>query len=421
MIFIEKIFKKNRERIDRKYIDPLTGVYSKEYLPVLEKEFLNIKCSIILLDIDNLDSINRYYGKEIGDLLLSEVVKIIKTSLREEDIIVRIGGDEFLILLKKEGADKNFSYGIGERIIQKIGMANFNLGNQKIKLTASAGIYLEPDKELTLNKAIEKTDKALLLAKQKGKNRIEIYRDSLLEVINKRLIDIKDAIADNRIVCFYQPIFEIESTKTVKFESLVRMVTKDRKIVSPGMFLSQIINTTVYKDLTKRVINYNISIIKQKKINVSVNFLPSDMVDKEFINLLLSIEKPVREKITIELLESENVGSYNILRDNISSLRDAGYKIALDDFGSGFSNLMHVVELKFDYLKIDGNIIRKIDKDHVSYAVVKAIKAFASEIETETVAEFIYSKEIFEKVREVGIKYGQGNYFKEAIPASLIK
>lgn len=420
-MFIEKIFKKNREGIDRKYIDPLTGVYSKEYLPVLEKEFLNLKCSIILLDIDNLDSINRYYGKEIGDLLLSEVVKIIKKSLREEDVIARIGGDEFLIVLKKEGADKNFSYSIGERIIQKIGMANFNFGNGKIKLTASAGIYLEPEKEVSLNKAIEKTDKALLLAKQKGKNRIEIYRDSLIEAINKGLVDIKDAIADNRIVCFYQPIFEIESMKTVKFESLVRMVTKDGKVVSPGMFLTQIINTTVYRDLTKRVIDYNINIIKQKRINVSINLLPSDMADREFINFLLSIEKPVREKITIELLESENVGNYNMLRDNISSLRGAGYKMALDDFGSGFSNLMHVVELKFDYLKIDGNIIRKIDKDPVSYAVVKAIKAFASEIETETVAEFISSKEIFEKVRKVGIKYGQGNYFKEAIPASLIR
>lgn len=199
------------------------------------------------------------------------------------------------------------------------------------------------------------------------------------------------------------------------------MITKDRKIVSPGMFLNQIVNTTVYKELTKKVIEYNIQVIKQKNIEVSINMLPSDLIDNDFINYLSNIPKQIISKITIELLESENIPDYNVLRNNISNLRALGYKIALDDFGSGYSNLTHVVELQFDYIKIDGNLIKKIDRDNVSYSVVKAIKGFASELNIDLVAEFISSKEIYDKVKEIGIKYGQGNYFKEAIPANLIK
>lgn len=420
-MFLDKFFGKNREEIDKRFLDKIEGVYSKEYLSILEKDFLKSRYALILIDIDDFEKVNTYYGKDVGDKLLFEVVKLMKISLRKEDVIVRVGGDEFIIFLKKDDNDKIIPYSIGEKIIQKIEIATFNINGNKIKITASAGLYLEAEKDANLSQAIEKTYKALSLAKQKGKNRIEVYRDSIVDRVNKKLIDIKEALSENRIISFYQPIFEIDSFKTVKFESLVRMITKDRKIVSPGMFLNQIVNTTVYKELTKKVIEYNIQVIKQKNIEVSINMLPSDLIDNDFINYLSNIPKQIISKITIELLESENIPDYNVLRNNISNLRALGYKIALDDFGSGYSNLTHVVELQFDYIKIDGNLIKKIDRDNVSYSVVKAIKGFASELNIDLVAEFISSKEIYDKIKEIGIKYGQGNYFKEAIPANLIK
>lgn len=421
MMFFDKILKKLKNNKDEAFSDKIKGVYSKEYLSVLEKKLLSSSYTLVLVDIDNFTKINNFYGRDVGDILLSDVVKIIKTSLRDEDIIVRMGGDEFLIILKKDKEGDGFSFGVGERIVQKLELASFNIGGNKIKLTASAGIYLDPEKDPSLSQAIEKVYKALFMAKQKGKNRVEVYKNALVEKINKRLLDIKEAINENRIVCFYQPIFSIDDFKTIKYESLVRMITKERKIVAPGMFLNQIVNTPVYGELTKKIIEFNIGVIRQKNVEVSINLLPSDMIDTDFVSYLLSIDRRVREKITIEILESENIEDYNILRNNISKLREYGYKIALDDFGSGYSNLLHVVELRFDYLKIDGQIVRKVDKDPVSYSVVKAIKGFASELGIDTVAEFVSSKEIFDRVKEIGIKYGQGNYFKEAIPATLIR
>lgn len=420
MSFIDAFFKK--DRYDKKnYVDKLTGFYNRDYLKELERDFINKRYSLVLIDIDNFENINNYYGRLVADLLLGDIAKIIKNSIREKDIVVRFGADEFLILVEKDGANSTTAFGVGERITQKLDMADFKIEKNSIKITASAGIYLDPEKEGTLAEAINKVDKALLLAKQKGKNRVEVYRGNIENNINKRLLDIKEAIEENRIICFYQPIFDIESFKAVKYESLVRLLTKDRKIISPGMFLTQIVNTTVYKELTKKVIEYNLSTINQKNIHISINLLPSDILDKDLINYLLSISSRFKNNITIELLESENIQDYNILRDNVNRLRENGYKIALDDFGSGYSNLMHIVELRFDYLKIDGNIIRKIDKDPISYSIVKATKAFAKELNIDVVAEFISSKDIFDRVKEIGIKYGQGNFFKEAIPVSMIR
>ncbi|MFN4308701.1 EAL domain-containing protein [Sulfurihydrogenibium azorense] len=187
------------------------------------------------------------------------------------------------------------------------------------------------------------------------------------------------------------------------------------------MFLNSIKGSHVYKELTRKMLEFNFSILNRKNINISVNLLPSDILDEDILKILLSLGKNLREKVTIELLESESVSEYSKLRDKINTLKDAGYKIALDDFGSGYSNILHIVELSFDYIKIDGQIIRKIDKDSISYSAVKAIRGLTKELNIPTVAEFVSSQEIFDKIKELGIDYGQGYFFKEPIHPSEIR
>ncbi|MGC8868425.1 MAG: EAL domain-containing protein [Sulfurihydrogenibium sp.] len=408
------IFKKYTEE---KYLDKETGALSKDYINVLEKEFLKKKYVFLLIDVDNISSIIRLYGKEFADIILKDIVNIIKRNIREKDKIIRVGYDEFLILLEKD--DENIVFlGIAEKIVNKISMNSFFIIKDRVKITVSAGFYLNADKEKSFDDAFRKVDKALLLAKEKGKNRVEIYRESSLYLMDRRIYDVKEAIAENRIVCFYQPIFNISTLKTFKFESLVRIITKEKKTILPGIFLNFIKDSHIYKELTKKVIEFNLLVITKKQIDVSINLLPSDIIDEDVLILLLSIGKDIRKKITIELLESEDVKTYPVLRKKIEILKDAGYSIALDDFGSGYSNILHLVELKFDYIKIDGQIIRKIDKDSVSYPAVKAIRGLAKELNISTVAEFISSKEVYEKVKELGVDYGQGYFFKEPLNPS---
>ncbi len=414
---ILNIFKKKEED---KYIDEETGAYNKDYIQVLEREFFKKKYAFLLIDIDNLSNLTKLYDKEFITLILRDVVNLIKKSIRETDKIVRVGYDEFLILLEKGRNDLRF-FVMAERIIEKISMNPFFIIKDKVKITASGGLYINADKDKSFEEAFKKVDKALLMAKEKGKNRVEIYRENSFSLIDRRLSVIKDAIMENRVVCFYQPIFNIQTFKTFKFESLIRIITPEGKIILPGMFLNSIKGTHIYKELTKKMIEFNLSVIHRKKIDISINLLPSDITDEDISKFLLSIDKNFRNKITVELLESENIDEYSVLRDKINTLKDAGYSIALDDFGSGYSNILHIVELKFDYIKIDGQIVRKIDKDNVAYSAVKAIKGFTKELNVPTVAEFVSSQEIYNKIKELEIDFGQGYFFKEPIHPSDIR
>ncbi len=418
---MKKIFnflKKDKE-IEEKYIDKITGVFNKEYLSIIEKEFYKLNAAFILIDIDNFGEIYKNYGKDICDLLLQDIVKIIKSNVRENDIIIRTGEDEFLILVNK---DENISspLSVAERIINKLSINKFFIITSTIKLTASAGVYLTPEKDSNLSDALKKVDMALMQAKQK-KNSVEIYNISRTQFLNKRILEIKEAINDNRIICYYQPIFDFNTMKTVKYEALVRMLTPERKIVLPNLFITSIINSHIYKELTKKIIIFNASFIKSKNIDVSINLLPSDILDMDIFNLLYSLPKEIKTKITVELLESENVNNYEILRENLNKLRNEGIKIAIDDFGSGFSNILHLIELNFDYIKIDGQIVKKVDEDIVSYKAIKAINAMAKEINLKVIAEFVSSESIFNKLKEIGIDYGQGYFFKEPLHPSMIK
>ncbi len=412
-------FLKKTKEVEEKYIDKVTGVYNKNYLSIIEKEFYKLNVAFVLIDIDNFGNIVNAYGKDVCNILLQDIVKIIKSNVREDDTIVRIGDDEFLILVNKDG-NISSPLSVAERIINKLSINKFFIITSKIKLTASAGVYLTPEKDTNLSDALKKVDMALSQAK-KRKNTVEIYNVSRVQDINKQILDIKEAINDNRIICYYQPIFDFDTLKTVKYEALVRMLTPERKIVLPNLFITSIINTHVYQELTKKVIMFNASIIKSKNIDVSINLLPSDILDLDIFNLLYSLPREIKSKITVELLESESVNDYKVLRENLSKLKNEGIKIALDDFGSGFSNLLHLIELNFDYIKIDGQIIRKVDEDVVSYKAVKAINAMAKEINLKVIAEFISSQSIFNKLKEIGIDYGQGYYFKEPLHPSVIK
>jgi diguanylate cyclase (GGDEF)-like protein len=413
------VFKKNKEEIESKYIDKTTGVYNRNYISEIEKNFQKLSFAAILLDLDNFSNIHEVHGKDIADLLLQEVVKIVKNNIRKEDIIIRIGDDEFLILVKK--FDNNIKpLDVAQRIINKISLNKFNLIYNTVKITASAGVYLYPEKETDFSSVLKKVNAALLKAKQK-RNTVEIYSDGLEYRTDKILTDIKMAIEEERLICYFQPIFDMETMKTIKFEALVRIISPEKKIIVPNLFLASIKNTYIYKELTKKIIEFNLSIVRTKKIKVSINLLSSDILDIEIINFLTSLGKDFTSMITLEISETESVDDYGMLRENLQMLKKAGYEIALDDFGSRFFNILHLIELQPDYIKIDGQIIRKIDTDPISRTAVKAIKDLTKEINIKTIAEFVSNKEIYDKLKEIGIDYGQGFYFKEPLHPSEIK
>jgi len=405
------------------FIDPLTGVYNRNYLNDISPYIDLSSYAIALIDLDNFKTINDTYGHDVGDIILKTVAERLKETLQDiEHFIIRYGGEEFLIFIRKDSIEP---VKILEKLRQAIGNKPIKINeNEKLKITVSIGLYEDVDKARSLEQAIKTADIALYKAKKEGKNRLIKYTETIgtgFYSIN----DIKDALEEDRIICEYQPILNLETGEILHYEALVRILDKKGKLIYPSQFLFEIKGTLLYSQLTQKVLEKNFQILKNNpSIKIAINLSAEDIVNQSILDFLKKIsteDKILVSRVVLEILETEEITNYNLFRDIIKDLKNSGYKIAIDDFGSGYSNFTHLINLNVDYLKIDASLIKNIVKDRLIYQTVKTIHDFSTNIGVTTIAEFISSEEILKKVKEIGIKYGQGFYLAKPMPYHKLK
>ncbi|MEZ0323516.1 MAG: EAL domain-containing protein [Hydrogenothermaceae bacterium] len=402
--------------------DSLTGLYNRTFLEDLEYTMNLSNYVVALIDIDFFKKVNDNYGHEVGDMVLKEVAKVLKDSIRSEDYLIRYGGEEFLLFIKKNREDINKTINGVERIRSAVENHKIYINNEDyIKVTLSIGVNLSTEKMKDINEAINKADVALYRAKGKGRNRIEIYdeesdtKESVLKVSQ-----IKKALEEGRVICYYQPIVNLETGEYSHFEALARIVKEDGDIIQPYMFIDVIENTFLYTRLTKQIIEHNFKILTEyKDLKVSINLKPADIINQSTIGYLieLSSKNPdISNRMLLEIVETENVLMYEQIIKNIHSLKEKGYKICIDDFGSGYSNFVYLLKLNVDYLKLDANLIKNIDTDKISQEVVEMIVQFCKKMRITVIAEFVENESILETLKILGIEYGQGYYFSKPQP-----
>ncbi|WP_456399742.1 putative bifunctional diguanylate cyclase/phosphodiesterase [Persephonella sp.] len=419
--FIVSIYQffRYEKKLKKMYYDPLTGAYNRLFLYENSDLFKFYPFTVFVIDIDHFKKINDTYGHEIGDFVLKELTRRINNCIRDNDILIRYGGEEFLLLVRANPIQPEYKKNIlnlAKRIKNEIEFYPFNIENIKLKVTVSIGINFY-EHEKSIEEAIKHADIALYSAKQKGRNRIEIYNVSLK--INEENINVvKEAVEEGRIICHYQPIIDLKTITAIKFESLVRIITKDGEFLYPNEFIPPIKRTYVYVDITKKIIEFNKRVLQTyKDAELSINLSAMDIYNEDIIKLFAEIfERDEASRLTVEILESEEIENYEVFKNQLSKLQFIGCKIAIDDFGTGYSNFSHIIELNPDYLKIDGSLIQKIDVDHKAHSIVKAIKHFADDLNIKVVAEYVNNRDILEKVLESGIRYGQGYYLQPPIP-----
>lgn len=402
------------------FIDKLTNVYNRNYLQE-SKDFINLSDYILVgLDIDHFKKINDTYGHDVGDKILKQIANTLQLSIRiNEDIIVRYGGEEFLILLRTKRNNNNLgALNVLERLFTAIQDKKFKISeNEFINVTVSIGVNLTPGKSRTFQDAFKLADIALYNAKNKGRNQIEIYsseqnNDNFFMTIN----DIKDAIEDNRVICYYQKIIDNKTHECSHYEALLRIVSKHGDIITPDKILPVIKGTFISRNITKCVLNICYEQLqKNPDISLNVNLNPQDIVNDSILTILKNYAKEpnITNRLGLEIVESEDIINYEGAKSNLLMLKNLGFKLYIDDFGSGYSNFIYLTEINSDFIKIDGNIIKKILDDKVSYLVVKSIVNFAKEANIKVIAEFVSSEEIYKKVKELDIEYSQGYYFHQ--------
>lgn len=407
------------------FIDPLTHTFNRNYLNEL-LNMLNLKnYAVAMLDLDKFKLINDIYGHQAGDYVLVEVSKIFKNSIRDNDILIRYGGEEFLLLINLR-ENNSLALEVCDRIKKNISSHRFIYQNNEITISVSIGLHKYPSLEKDLDEAIKKADIVLYNAKKNGRNRIEIYDEkeqNTNSLLSKNLNFVKEALDEDRVICYFQPIYDYKKQEIVKYEALVRIVTKDGKIIPPFEFLPKIKGTNMHYKLTQRILHIVFEKIKESKKEISVNINFSDLINKDILNSIesyLSENSECAKKVSFEILESDEIENVSLFKEKTAILHKLGAKISIDDFGSGYSNFKTILDIEANYLKIDGSLIKNIDTNTKDYKVAKSIIHFAKQGGMQTIAEFVHSKEVFEKLQEIDVDFMQGYYIAPPKP-TLIK
>ena len=396
-------------------IDSLTGLYNRNKL--YDDINKSIAPALAIVNIDRFSEINDFYGHSLGDHFIKEFSHKLSNCKNCDNLnIYRLQGDEFVIFNDNANRDK-FLDKIYE-IDKKLRKEKIEIDNDFIYLDFSIAISYE-SKEVLLRTA----DMALKAVKKDNKN-ILVYNDNISrsdEYKNniKWSNIVREALREDRIVSLYQPIINNNTMKYEKYESLVR-IKENGKYISPFYFLSIAKKTRHYVEITKTMIEKSFKLFENKKEEFSINLTIEDILDedtKEFIISMLNKYK-IGNRVVFEIVESESIENFENISKFIVLVKALGCKIAIDDFGTGYSNFEYLVKLKADYIKIDGSLIKDIDKNHISEIVCKNIVNFAKDLNMKTIAEFVENESIFNKVKELGIDYSQGYYFDKPLEIS---
>lgn len=405
-------------------VDPLTSTYTKSYLQELfEKKNVN-QYNAILIDIDEFKLINTKHGHESGDIVLKMFAKEMMTLLPKESYIIRGRGSEFFVIVAKESANLEE---LAKTLFTHLTEKRYLIDNETISLTLSMSAIVIPEETDTIFNIQRSLDEKLFEIKSRGKNGLGIIGNvSGDEIKYKNLDYIKEALEEERLTCLYQPIFNTKTHEIVKYEALIRLIDKEDpgKLISPFYFLDMIRGTTQYIKMSKLVLEKVFNVLqKYPEIEISVNLDLDDLYNIDMMKLItkqLYHHRGIANRLTFEILESKEIKNYDEAALIFQQLKTYGSKIAMDDFGSGYSNYVYLIKLDIDILKIDGSLIEELSSSpERTKIMLHSINDLAKRYQYEVVAEFVSSKEIYEMVTELGIEYSQGYYLGKPEPLDI--
>jgi diguanylate cyclase (GGDEF)-like protein len=400
-------------RISGEFADPLTGLADRNAFLLRVSELASPV--IALINIDRFRDINSYYGYKTGDHLLIEIAELLKSLLPKGNELFKIGGDVFLILSQCSTLS-DFAVSIEElqkRIAKTVFIndsftafsvrttAAIACGNDQLLLRANGALHRARVKRLPLAIAQEDNEKTL----ETNLLLTHIIREAILT-------------HNDYVVPYFQPIAAVDDGKVVKYEALMRLKNTHGMLFAPAQFLELAKRSRFYTDLTRLMFKNALAKFDRRVEGITLNLSAEDMQDDETMSdiflLISSFNDPSR--ITIEITESEMIEDYGKVRECIFNMKQLGVKIAIDDFGSGYSNFAYLIQFQIDFLKIDGSIIEACDKHEKAFHTLSAIVDFAKRINVRTIAEFVSTKELAQKTKSAGVDYWQGYYIGQPSP-----
>lgn len=407
--------------------DALTGLYNRRAFEDQLKDALltaredGREHALCYLDLDQFKIVNDTCGHIAGDEMLKQLAHLLQSKVREADVLSRLGGDEFGILLRYCSLDQ--ARMIAEDMRRCVRDFRFVSEDHSFETGISVGVVAINGQTQNLAEVQSAADVACYAAKESGRNRVHVYVPDDSELQQRQgemrwVSRIHKAMAENRFMLYCQPIVPVDSDSKLAthYEILLRIQGEDGQEVPPMAFipaaerynLMPMIDGWVVKNVLRAISHFPSTL--QDAI-WTINISGRSLGDEEFLNVISeeldSAEVP-GERICFEITETAAIANLRRASRFIKMLRARGCKFALDDFGSGLSSFAYLKNLEVDYLKIDGGFVRDIATDQIDRAMVEAINNVGHVMQIRTIAEFVENQEILEVLRELGVDYAQG-------------
>lgn len=420
----QKLYESTKQLSVLSSTDALTGIYNRLQFDKTIKEKIGhaqrhkTPIALLFLDLDNFKTINDSLGHYVGDMLLREVATRLQSSLRVDDFIARIGGDEFAIILS-DIKTKQTAGEIAEKIIKSLSPV-YKIGGNEIHISTSIGISCYPSEESNLESLVQNADIAMYHAKEMGRNNFQYFTKDLSKTHDNKVAmenALKFAHERRELFLSYQPVFDLVTYKITRIEALVgwdhpslgRIPASEFIPLAEELGLIEIIGQWVLRNAFEQSAKWAIAHLHD--FILTVNISPRQLLQKSFptnIANLIDDTHLTPNLVELELTETSALTYSQLLQDIINKLSALGIKIALDDFGTGFSSLNHLKDLPISAIKIDKSFIQDLKADSANAMIVKSLITLGENLKFDVIAEGIETDRQMQFLLNNGCSQGQG-------------
>ncbi len=392
---------------------------------LIEAKRNNEKVAVLFLDLDDFKKVNDSLGHEVGDKLLIESAKRLTHVIREEDTVGRLGGDEFIILLRGIN-DASEIYPVTENILKSFRQI-FKIDGRELMMTVSIGIAIYPGNGDSASSLLQNADTAMYQAKELGRNTYSFFTDAMNQKMIRRLKveeQLHGALDNEEFEVFYQPQIDAINHVVIGAEALLRWNNPILGNVTPSEFIPIAEQTGLIIPIGKFVLSQALSFLKswqtahRVEYSIAVNLSPRQFRDTQLLHFVKQalVDNKIEAKcLELEITEGVLMIGYVYIDEALSNFNTMGIKLSMDDFGTGYSSLSYLRRYSFDILKVDRSFVNGIDSNKADCDLVNATIAMAHSLGLKVVAEGVETKEQLDIINKLKCDYIQGYYFSKPI------